>query len=294
MRDDPSFVRAWKTEVIQDLLVLRRFALRYAPSLITLAAAAVVGWLFASSVSNYTHGGWELHIERRFQQTIEVNIHFHHWYYGIPLFLISLLLIQVNSTASNFVFGLGQSLAAHSYINEHGIPSIIEGGPTWNVPPEVYFPIVTALSLLYAFFLIRREEWLARAREREEVALSYVGNGSDLDEIIARVDEWARKRMTKRILRHDADNHIWYGQWRGLDAEHRGEWQLNYTITPFDPGEVLWVFRLDHIPMTGSVGLIDEWLHELDDVVHDKLQAILLHELSPSPPLPMRATAEQL
>lgn len=293
MTAQETIAQGWKTEVIQDLLVLRRFTLRYAPSLLTLVVAAVVGWVVASSVSNYTHGGWELHIERRFQQTVEVNIHFHHWYYGLPLFVLSLLLIQVNSTASNFLFGLGQSLAAHSYINEHGIPSIIEGGPTWNIPPEIYFPIVTALALLYAFFLVRREEWLARAREREEVALSYVGRSQDINSIMARVDEWARNYFRKKIIRREADTNIRYVQWRGLDIEHRGEWQLNFTVTPFEPGEVLWVFRLEHIPMTGSVGLIDEWLHELDDAVSDKLQPILLHQLSPSrPPAPVRVVEQ--
>ncbi|MGE5139060.1 MAG: hypothetical protein ACM3JD_06355 [Rudaea sp.] len=284
MTSEETSVRDWKTEVMQDLFVLRRFALRYAPSLLTLAVAAVIGWVVASSLSNYTHGGWELHIERRFQQTVQVNIHFHHWYYGLPLFLLSLLLIQFNSTASNFLFGLGQSLAAHSYINEHGIPSIIEGGPTWNIPPEIYFPVVTALALLYAFFLVRREEWLARAREREEVALSYVGRTLDIDAIMARLDEWARKYFSKKNKRREADTQIWYVEWRGLDIEHRGEWQLHCTVTPFEPGEVLWVFRLEHIPMTGSVGLIDEWLHELDEIVSDKLQPVLLHELNPSRP----------
>ena len=82
-------------------------------------------------------------------------------------------------------------------------------------------------------------------------------------------------------------------QVRQLDVEHRGVWQLNYTVTPFEPGEVLWVFRLEHIPMTGSVGLIDEWLHELDDLVSDKLQPILFHELNPSRPAAQVAVAEQ-
>ncbi len=108
-------------------LLLKRFALRYGPSVATLTAAAIIGWSVANGVSNYTNGGWELHIERRFNEQIQVNIHFHHWYYGIPLFVIALLLIEVKTLLSTFVFGLGQSLSAHSFINEGGIPSIFEG-----------------------------------------------------------------------------------------------------------------------------------------------------------------------
>jgi hypothetical protein len=273
--------QSFRVQVIQDLLTLKRFARRYGPSVVLLIVAAVIGWAAANSVSNYTNGGWEMHIERRFNDQTLINIHLHHWYYGIPLFFIALFLIQVNAMASTFVFGLGQALSAHSFINEHGIPSIIEGGTTWAVPPEIYFPIVTAFSVLYAIFLIRREEWLARAREREEIAASYLGPRARIRETFGQVDEWARRHFTKKKLQHDPDTQIWYGEWRGLDAGQNGEWQIHYTVTPYEPDTVLWVFSLEHIPIKGSVGLIDDWMHELDDALGPGLQPLLLRELQP-------------
>lgn len=275
---------SWRTEIIGDLLTLKRFTLRYGPVLLALVSAGVIGWTFASSVSNYTHGGWEIHIEQRFDSQVLINLHFHHWYYGIPLFIIALLLIRYNSLLSTFVLGLGVSLSAHSFINEHGIPSIIEGGPTLPVPPEVYFPVVTGLSMLYAFFLIRREEWLARERERERIAVSYIGKDDQVATVFARVDGWAEHYFQRKKVRQDADTKIWYAEWRGLDKENNGEWQLHYTVTPFEPGVVLWVFSIEHIPLKGSVGLIDEWIHELDDVVRPELKPILLEQLIPAEP----------
>ena len=46
--------------------------------------------MFASSVSDYTKGGWEVHFIER---GIGLNLHFHHWYYGIPLGLLAFALI---------------------------------------------------------------------------------------------------------------------------------------------------------------------------------------------------------
>ncbi len=284
---------SFRAHLIRDLLTLRRFARRYGPSILTLIVAAVIGWAIANSVSNYTHGGWEIHIEQRFGNQILINIHFHHWYYGIPLFILALLLIPVSPLASTFVFGLGQALSAHSFINEHGIPSIIEGGPTWPVPPEIYFPIVTALSILYAFFLVRREEWLNRAQERERIAVSYIGPSEGVEATFVRVDTWAWHHFTKKKLQHNSDTGIWYGEWRGLDAEEHGEWQLHYTVTPYEPPTVLWVFSLEHIPLKGSVGLIDEWIHELNDVLGPGMQPVLLREVGPRGPAESGATQDK-
>lgn len=270
-----------RIELTEDWLTLKRFARRFGPSIIALVVSAVIGWVFANSVSNYTHGGWELHIQRRFDDQILVNIHFHHWYYGIPLFLLALLLIRMNAITSVFVLGLGESLSAHSFLNEHGIPSIIEGGPTLAIPSEIYFPIVTAFSLLYAFFLIRREEWLGRQREREMIAASYLGPAGQLQSTFRRIDKWARKYFTKKKLQHDSDTQIWYGEWRRLDPDGKGEWQMHYTATPYESNTLLWVFSLEHIPIKGSVGLIDEWMHELDDALGPALQPVVLREVQP-------------
>jgi hypothetical protein len=271
---------SWRENLFRFGFLLKRFSARYGPAIATLMLAAIIGWTIANGVSNYTHGGWELHIERRFNQTIEVNIHFHHWYYGIPLLLLAFALIEFKTLASTFAFGLGQALSAHSFINEGGIPSIIEGGATWRVPPEIYFPIVTALSILFAFFLIRREEWLQRAKEREEITASYLGKRAETDTTLAQVDVWARGHFTRKKIHRDADTQILYGEWSALDREHRGEWQMHYTVMPFDPQTSLWVFRIEHIPLVGRVGLVDDWIQELDQVVKAMLQPVILRDVA--------------
>ncbi len=242
-------------------LLLLRFCRRYGISVLALVGAAVIGWTVASSVSDYTQGGWEIHFIER---GIGLNIHFHHWYYGIPLGLLAFATIEWNATLSIFLFGLGQTLAAHSFINEHGIPSIFEGGPTLRVPAEIYFPIVTAMALLYAFFIIRREEWLARAREREEISESYLYPRTKETELLQRLDGWASRHMISKMRHIDQDTHIEYGTWHGLDREARGEWELHYVASPFDDRLNLLVVRIEHIPLQGRAGQLDDWIRELD------------------------------
>ncbi len=245
----------------QTWMLLLRFGTRYSVALFALTASAVIGWAFAATVSDYTKGGWEIHIIER---AIGLNIHFHHWYYGIPLGLLAFATIEWKTTTSIFLFGLGQTLAAHSFINEHGIPSIVEGGPTLPVSPEVYFPIVTALTLLYAFFLVRREEWLYRAREREEIAESYLYPKARAGELLDRLNGWALRYMVYRRRHVDRDTHIEYGEWRGLDRTTQSEWELHYTASPFDDQLNLLVVRIEHIPLQGRSGQLDEWIQELD------------------------------
>lgn len=251
----------WKIRAQQIWFLLVRFSRRYGPALLALLASAVIGWWVATSVSDYTKGGWEVHF---IQANLGINIHFHHWYYGIPLCLIAFAIIRWNPIVSIFLFGLGETLAAHSFINEHGIPSIFQGGPTLAIPPEIYFPIVTALSLLYAFFLVRREEWLLRAKEREEIAKSYLCPKAQMTEICDRFDGWAGKHLQEKRLRVDRDTGIEYGQWYALDREMKGEWELYYVISPYDDQLNLFVLRLQHIPLQGRQGQLDDWMRELD------------------------------
>jgi len=56
-----------------------------------LVASAIFGWLAANSVSDYTKGGWEIHF---IQRGIGLNLHFHHWYYSIPLGLLAFAIIE--------------------------------------------------------------------------------------------------------------------------------------------------------------------------------------------------------
>lgn len=251
----------WKFRLAQDWFLLARFTRRYGTALLALVASAVIGWSIANSVSDYTKGGWEIHF---IQRGIGLNLHFHHWYYGIPLGLLAFALIEWNSIVSIFLFGLGQTLAAHSFINEHGIPSIIEGGETWRISPEIYFPIVTALALLYAFFIIRREEWLNRAKEREEISESYLCPRARMNEVLQCLDDWAARYLTHKKTHLDKDTHIEYSHWHALDRAANGEWQLDYVVSPFDDGLNLLVVRLQHVPVEGRAGELDDRIAEMD------------------------------
>ncbi|MDE3091020.1 MAG: hypothetical protein KGJ80_16730 [Chloroflexota bacterium] len=258
-----------KTRLRQYWLLVVRFARRYGVAVLALAASALIGWLVANGVSDYTKGGWEIHLIER---GIGLNLHFHHWYYGIPLYLLAIALIEWHATTSIFVFGLGQTLAAHSFINEGGIPSIIEGGATWRISPEIYFPIITGLALLYAFFIIRREEWLARAKEREEISMSYLCPNGRMEQVLARLDQWAANYLEHKKSHIDPDTHIEYGEWRALDREFDGEWQLHYVASPFDEQLHLLDIRIEHIPLQGRAGKIDDWMQELDAALQPHIQ----------------------
>lgn len=260
----PSTPPDLRTRAKYYWLLFTRFSRRYGPAIFTLVASALIGWLIASDVSNYTKGGWEIHFIER---GIGLNLHFHHWYYGIPLGLIAFLIIDWNATVSIFLFGLGQTLAAHSFINEGGIPSIIEGGATWRIAPEVYFPIVTAFALLYAFFIIRREEWLQRAKEREEISESYLCSKPRADDVIGAINTWGAQYFTSTKEHVDRDTHIRYGHKQALDNETDSEWQFDYILSPFDDQLDLLVVRLHHIPLEGRAGELDDRIRELDSLL---------------------------
>ncbi len=260
MRSSTS-IPEWQVQLRGSWLLLVRFARRYGKALVALALSVVIGWTVASGVSDYTQGGWEMHFVQR---DLGINLHFHHWFYGIPLYLLAFALIGWNTTVSIFFFGLGETLAAHSYINEGGIPSIFEGGPTLRIPPEIYFPAVTALGLLYAFFLIRREEWVLRAREREEIAESYLCPKARTHEVLQQLDGWAATHLQRKNYRIDPDTNIEYGYWHALDLKSNEEWELYYIVSPFDKELNLLVVRLDHVPLQGRTGQLDDWIRELD------------------------------
>lgn len=261
--NQPSIPK-WRLVLQHYSLLILRFLNRYGIAVLALGSSAAIGWTVASGVSNYTQGGWEIHLIER---GIGLNIHFHHWYYGLPLYLLAFLAIEWNATLSIFLFGLGESLAAHSFINERGIPSIIEGGPVFQVSPEVYFPIATAAALFYAFFIVRREEWLVRAREREEISTSYLFRKAEARLVQRRITEWASQYLANKRERLDRNTHILYGEWYAIDKEQRGEWQFHYVISPFDPLLSLLVVRIEHIPMQGRAGQLDNWIRELDEAL---------------------------
>jgi hypothetical protein len=241
-------------------LLLIRFVQRFGYMVLILFAAAIIGWGVASGVSDYTKGGWEIHV---IQSGLGIDVHFHHWYYGIPLYLLAFALIERMARTSIFIFGLGQSLAAHSFINERGIPSILESGSVLPVPAEVYFPVSTLLAILYALFIIRRGEWLARAKEREEIAMSYLCTPQDTPEVILRIDEWAGMYFKQRRSEFDDDTKTLYGSWSLVDNTTRSEWQLHYIISPFDQMLSLLSLRIEHVPVQGRAGQLENWMRGL-------------------------------
>ncbi len=267
--DEKATPRDFETRVLQYRLLLIRFARRYGPAVLALMASALMGWQVANGVSTYPKGGWEMHF---IQSGIKLDLHFHHWYYGFPLYVIALLLIEWNDLASIFLFGLGQTLAAHSFVHEGGIPSLIEGGETWRLSPEIYFPIATALALLYAFFLLRREEWLNRAREREEIAASYFYPKAQSKDIWERLDHWASKYLTRQRRHLDRETNIEYGEWHAFDKSQNSEWELHYVASPFDDELNLLNIRIEHIPLQGRAGELEDWIQELDGALRPLAQ----------------------
>ncbi|MBI5877556.1 MAG: hypothetical protein HZB53_07895 [Chloroflexi bacterium] len=264
---------------------LFKFSVRYGAAVGALIVSAFAGWSIANGVSDYTKGGWETHIVQR---NIGIDIHFHHWYYGIPLGLIALLLISRQTTLSIFLFGLGAALSTHSYVNEGGIPALFENGATWKVPTEIYLPAVTLFCVLYAFFLLRREEWLSRAREREEIAMSYLCPSAMVPLIMGRIDKWASARFRRRRVHQDRWTAIRYAYWRTPDPALRGEWQLHTVCSPFDAHAYLLVIKLHHLPMAGRKGTLDEWMVELDRLVQPEARLALadgrMADLAPADP----------
>jgi hypothetical protein len=270
-------VRAQAREFAYEYgVLLAKFIDRYGLAVLALIASALIGWLVANGVSDYTKGGWELHIQQR---ALGINIHFHHWYYGIPLGLVALLLIKKQATLSIFLFGLGATLSTHSFINEMGIPSIIEGGETLRVPAVIYLPAVTLFCALYAFFIIRREEWLVRAKERDELAVTYFVDNVQVASTLAALDAWSDQHFGHKRLHHDRWTDIRYCYWSQVDRDLRGEWQLHWSCAPFDEQSQVLVIKLQHVPMVGRKGTLDEWLLE----VHKLLKPTARLALTESP-----------
>ena len=256
-----------------------KFLDRYGVAVLALLSSALIGWLVANGVSDYTKGGWELHIQQR---ALGINIHFHHWYYGIPLGLLALLLIHRQTTLSIFLFGLGATLSTHSFVNERGIPSIIEGGETLRVPAELYLPAVTMLCMLYAFFVIRREEWLVRARERDELAVTYFVEDGKVDQTLDTLEGWSKQHFMRRRFHRDRWTDIRYCYWSQVDRDLRGEWQLHWSCAPFDEECHVLVIKLQHVPMVGRKGTLDEWLLEIHELLKP-MTTLVLNESSPAP-----------
>ena len=89
------------------------------------------------------------------------------------------------------------------------------------------------------------------------------------------LDEWAQAHFTKKRMYFDRWTHIEYGYYRALDRSLHGEWQLHYTAAPFDELSHLLVIKLQHIPMIGRKGTLDEWLEEIHVLLKPHASLIL-------------------
>ena len=239
--------------VASYLLLAERFVELYWPYVAAAVGGAALSWLTADAASDYTKGGWELHVQQR---AWGLDLHVHHWYYGLPLLAIAFLLLDTRPVLSVFVFVFGQSLAAHSYHNERGIPSIFEGGATLAVPPFIYWPVASLLVALFTFFVVRAHEWLTLSAEREEAAASYVTDAVGAAAALDAVDAWARVEFdraetatTKRGVRT--------ASYTRLDAGTRGLWELLCGATPLDGDRRLLTVRVLHVPLRGDAALLD-------------------------------------
>jgi hypothetical protein len=269
--------------VLRNAITLWRFVRLYGGALFLLVVGALIAWGVAEAVSDYTQRGWEIHI---LQPTLGINLHFHHWYFGIPLALLAFLLLDANATASIVLFGMAQSLSAHSFINEGGIPSVFENGATFAVPSYLYFPITTGVTMLYMFFVMRREEWLRVAREREEIAISYFSAADRQPLALAALDRWAMTYF-QRVRRHaDPKTGIHTGQYSLATQPSDGLWSLEYASTPYDDGRHILVVRLQHSPFHQESARLLDWLNSLHAAMAAHARFIV--ELpGPDEPLPL-------
>ena len=82
--------------------------------------------------------------------------------------------------------------------------------------------------------------------------------------MIQRLDDRAAKYLTHKEQHIDRDTTIQYGHWRALNGQVTGEWQLDYVVSAFDAQLNLLVVRLQHVPMEGRAGQLDDWIREMD------------------------------
>ena len=261
-----------------------------------LVASAIFGWLAAHSVSDYTKGGWEIHF---IQRGIGLNLHFHHWYCGIPLGLLAFAIIEsglslqchferflreISTAITRFL----TSFEMTSESPANGIRFFRFFCSAWDKhSPHIRSSTSTAsLRLSRAvkpgvsrpksiFRLPPRSRGCtrssssvakngSRAKEREEISESYLCPKVKTADVIQRLDDRAAKYLTHKKQHIDRDTKIQYGHWRALNGQVTGEWQLDYVVSPFDAQLNLLVVRLQHVPMVGCAGQLDDWIREMD------------------------------
>jgi hypothetical protein len=240
--------------IARYLLLAGRFAALYWSYLAAVVAGAALAWLLADAASDYTRGGWELHLEQR---AWGLDLHFHHWYYGIPLLAVAFALIDDRPIASVFLFVFGMALSAHSYHNERGIPSIFEGGATIVVPDFAYWPIASLLAALFTFFVVRAHEWLTIRATSEEAGASYVATRVACAEAFDALSTWGREAFdieTAKSGRRGARA----ASFSRLEAGARGIWELHFATRPIGEEMGLLTVRVVHMaPVPRTARLVE-------------------------------------
>jgi hypothetical protein len=85
-----------------------------------------------------------------------------------------------------------------------------------------------------------------------------------MNEVLLCLDNWAARYLTHKKVHLDRDTKIEYGHWHALDRAANGEWQLDYVVSPFDDRLNLLVVRLQHVPLQGRAGELDNRISEMD------------------------------
>ena len=249
--------------VVRYVLLAGRFAELYWTYVAAVVIGAALSWVLADAASDYTEGGWELHLEQR---AWGLDLHFHHWYYGIPLLAIAFTLLDTKPVGSVFVFVFGMALSAHSFHNEGGIPSIFENGATLAVPDYLYWPVASLLAALFTFFVVRSHEWLAIQSASEEAAASYVAGREACDAAFEALSAWGRTEFDTETA-HREPRAVRVASFSRLERRVRGIWELHCSTRPVGDGRFLLTVRVVHMAPRRSTARLVEMLARADELV---------------------------
>jgi hypothetical protein len=249
--------------IARYLLLAGRFATLYWSYVAAAVGGAALAWVLADAASDYTQGGWELHLEQR---AWGLDLHFHHWYYGIPLLALAFTLLDTRPVGSVFVFVFGMALSAHSFHNEGGIPSIFEGGPTLAVPDFLYWPIASLLAALFTFFVVRSHEWLAIQAASEEAAASYVADREACDAAFEALAAWGRAEFDAETARRER-RAVRVASFSRLERHVRGIWELHCATRPVGDGRFLLTVRVVHMAPSRRTAELVGLIERADELV---------------------------
>ncbi len=271
-------LRAW-LRLARYLLLAGRFAELYWPYLVAVVVGAGLAWTSANAASDYTKGGWEFHLEQR---AWGLDLHFHHWYYGIPLLALALVLVDTRPIFAVFLFVFGQALSAHSYHNENGIPSIFEGGATLAVPAFVYWPVASLLAALFTFFVVRAHEWLAIQASTEEASLSYRADRDACDAAFAALADWGRAEFERETAPEPLRD-VRTASFSRLERGLRGIWELHCASRPVGDGTFLLTVRVRHMATATKTDRLVELLSLADERVRPYARPVVTPEEATAP-----------